>query len=272
MDYEIITNEFESQKPIGTEMMVSRQAQEVQAAMVVAKKFPRDESAAFNRIMKACERRKLAEQSMYEYPRGGQKVIGPSIRLAEAVAQNWGNIDFGIIELEQNKGESTMMSYAWDLETNTRRQMVYTVKHQRDTKKGGYMLTDSRDVYELTANMGARRVRACILAVIPGDVVDAAMEQCKKTLVSGEKKPLMDRIRDMIVAFDKEFQVKQEMLEKYIGCKSDAFSENDVIRLKGVYKSLRDGIGNREQYFEVGDPKVKSTLTEESEADTNATA
>lgn len=59
-----------------TEMAISRQAQEVQAAMVIAKKFPRDEVQSFNRIMRACQRKTLAEQAMYEYPRGGTKVTG----------------------------------------------------------------------------------------------------------------------------------------------------------------------------------------------------
>ena len=36
-----------------TEAFTSRQAQEVQAAMVIAKQFPRDEAAAWNRIMKS---------------------------------------------------------------------------------------------------------------------------------------------------------------------------------------------------------------------------
>ena len=84
-----------------TEMMVTRQAQEVQVAMLAAKKFPRDQVVAFNNILRACQRMKLAESSMYEYPRGGEKITGPSIRLAEAIAQNWGNIDFGFMELEQ---------------------------------------------------------------------------------------------------------------------------------------------------------------------------
>lgn len=73
-----------------TEMAISRQAQEVQAAMVIAKKFPRDEVQSFNRIMRACQRKTLAEQAMYEYPRGGTKVTGPSIRLAEAMAPELG--------------------------------------------------------------------------------------------------------------------------------------------------------------------------------------
>jgi hypothetical protein len=233
------------------EAMSTRQAQEVQVAMVSAKRFPRDEYEAYNRIMKSCSRITLAEDSMYEYPRGGTKVTGPSIRLAEALAQAWGNIDFGIVELEQKFGESSVMAYAWDLETNTRQTKVFQVKHERKAAGTIKKLEDPRDIYEMVANQGARRVRACILGIIPGDVVDAAVEKCKETLKSGNKIPLVDRIRDMVVAFEKDFQVKKEMLEKYIGCNADAFTENDFIRLKGVYKSLRDGMAKRDDYFEI---------------------
>lgn len=245
-------------KTATTEMMVSRQAQEVQAAMVIAKKFPRDEVEAFNRIMTACQRKSLAEQSMYEYPRGGTKVTGPSIRLAEALAQNWGNIDYGILELEQHGKESTVMAYAWDLETNTRQTKVFQVPHIRYSKnKGNTELTDPRDIYEMIANNGARRLRACILGVIPGDVIDAAVDQCMLTLKSGNKEPLIDRVRKMTGAFEKEFSVTKEMIEKYLGCKAEAFSENDFIRLRNIYKSLKDGMAKREDYFEISVPKAE---------------
>lgn len=238
-----------------TEMMMSRQAQEVQRAIVMAKKFPRDEVESFNRIVRACQRKGLAENAMYEYPRGGTKVVGPSIRLAEAMAQNWGNIDFGIIELEQKNGESQVMAYAWDLETNTRQTKVFTVPHIRSTKKGNVPLTDPRDIYEMVANQGARRVRACILGVIPGDVQDAAIDQCNKTMSEGEKKPVIDLVRDMAAIFEREFSVPIEAIEKYIGCKSEAFSMNDLVRLKRVYKSLHDGMAKREDYFDL--PRLK---------------
>ena len=238
-----------------TEMMMSRQAQEVQGAIVMAKKFPRDEVESFNRIVRACQRKGLAENAMYEYPRGGAKVVGPSIRLAEAMAQNWGNIDFGIIELEQKNGESQVMAYAWDLETNTRQTKVFTVPHIRSTKKGNVPLTDPRDIYEMVANQGARRVRACILGVIPGDVQDAAIDQCNKTMSEGEKKPVIDLVRDMAAIFEREFSVPIEAIEKYIGCKSEAFSMNDLVRLKRVYKSLHDGMAKREDYFDL--PRLK---------------
>ena len=245
-----------------TAMMISRQAQEVQAAMVVAKRFPRDEVDSFNRIMTSCQRKSLAERAMYEYPRGGTKVTGPSIRLAEAMAQNWGNIDFGIIELEQSNGESQVMAYAWDLETNTRQTKIFNVPHVRGTKKGNVPLTDPRDIYEMVANQGARRLRACILGVIPGDVIDAAVEQCKKTMTEGNEKPLIDRIREGVKLFEEKFSVSQQMLEKYIGCKCEAFSENDMVRLNNVYRSLRDGMSKREDYFDVSLPEEETEVTD----------
>lgn len=240
------------QKSTTAEMVTTRQAQEVQAAMVVAKKFPRDEIEAFNKIMRACQRKSLAEQSMYEYPRGGQKVTGPSIRLAEALAQNWGNLDYGIVELEQKDGESQVMAYAWDLETNTRQTKIFQVPHSRySKKKGNEKLTDPRDIYEMVANQGARRLRACILGVIPGDVIDAAIEQCEVTLKSNNSEPLIDRVRKMVKVFEDKFSVSKEMIEEYLGCNSDAISENDFIRLRKVYGSLRDGMAKREDYFNI---------------------
>lgn len=238
-------------RSVTAEMVTSRQTQEVQGQIIMAKKFPRDEIAARNRILTACQRKKLAEQAEYEYKRGTSKVTGTSIRLAEAMAQNWGNIDFGFVELEQRNGESQVMAYAWDLETNTRQTKVFTVPHIRETKTGNYPLTSSRDIYEMVANQAARRVRACILGIIPGDIQEEAVEQCRKTLMNGEEKPLKDLIQGVVRTAEKDYQVPQESLEKYIGCKAEAFSMNDLIRLKRVFNSIKDGMAKREEVFEL---------------------
>ena len=243
--------EMTANKSITAEMVTSRQTQEVQGQILMAKKFPRDYIASCNRIMQACQRKGLAEKAMYEYPRGGTKVVGPSIRLAEALAQNWGNMSFGIVELEQKSGESQVMAYAWDLETNTRQEKIFSVPHIRSTKKGNVPLTDPRDIYEMVANQGARRLRSCILGIIPGDVVEDAMEQCNKTMIGKSEKPIIDLVKDMAAIFEKEFSVPLEAIEKYIGCKSSAFSMNDLVRLKRVYTSLKDGMAKREEIFEL---------------------
>ena len=234
-----------------TAIAATKQAQEVQARMVVAKKFPRDEAAAMNRILKSCQRTTLAESAMYSYPRGGQEVTGPSIRLAECLAQNWGNIEFGYTELERKQGESTIEAYAWDLETNTRQSKVFTVKHQRDKKGGSQELTESRDIYELIANQASRRVRSCVLAIIPGDVIDAAIQQCEITLKGGAMNnggSLDELITDMILHFA-NYGVTEEMLSAYIGKSIEAFNEKDVLKLRKVYTSLKDGIVGNEYFL-----------------------
>lgn len=245
----------------------SRAAQEVQAAMTVAKRFPRDETAAFNRVLKACKRKTLAECAMYVYPRGGTQVTGPSIRLAEVLARSWGNVDFGIIELEQKHGESTMMAYAWDLETNTRNTKVFTVKHERHTKNGSYRLTDPRDIYEMTANQGARRMRSCILGIIPGDVVDAAIAECEKTMHGDNKEPLSDRVRKMVSAFA-EFNVTQEMIEARLGHRIEAVIETELVQLRKMYSSIKDNMANVHDLF----PPVESESSEDSKSKSESLA
>jgi len=230
------------------EVAASRAAQEVQAAMVVAKRFPRDETTAYNRVMQACRRKGLAEQALYAYPRGNTTVTGPSIRLAEVLAQSWGNLDFGIIELEQRRGESTVMAYAWDLETNTRQTKIFTVKHERHTRQGTTLLTDPRDIYEMTANQGARRLRACVLGIVPGDVVEAAVVECEKTMAGGNSEPIIDRARKMVAAFA-DFGVSQAMIEKRLGHVITTIIEAEMVCLRKIYLALKDNMADRNDYF-----------------------
>lgn len=233
-----------------TAMATTRQAQEVQAAMVVAKQFPRDEQQAFSRIINACKRPSLAQVALYEFPRGGSTIKGASIDLARAIAQAWGNIDSGFIELERRKGESSVMAYAWDLETNTRESRVFSVPHVRESGKGNYALTDPRDIYEAVANQAARRVRACILSVVPSDVVEEAQNECERTLRKGSKKPIEERLAEMAAKFEEGYGVTVDALEGYIGKRIDAFTEADIVRLGKMYRSFEDGVAGSEDVLE----------------------
>jgi hypothetical protein len=243
-----VQNSSEDQSLVQVEQ--SRAVAEVQAAYVIAKKFPRNQSECYSNIISSCKRPLLAEQAMYAYPRGSTMVTGPSIRLAECLAQSWGNIDFGIREISQGGGVSIAEAYAIDLQTNTKVSKMFHVPHFRDTKKGKIKLTDSRDIYELVANQGARRLRACILGVLPGDVVEGAVEQCKKTLESSDV-PKSEQIKKMIIAFD-EYGVKVEHLEKRLGHKMESTIGAEIVALKGIYKSIKDGMADRSAFFDIG--------------------
>lgn len=243
-------NGFQQQSNVLAQSTSSREMEEVKGAIFLAKQFPRNVFQAEQRILDACKRPSLAQTAMYQYPKGGTKVTGPSIRLAEVIAQNWGNLSFGVKELEQRNGESIAMAYAWDLETNTRQEKVFTVKHSLKTKSGLKQLTDPRDIYEMVANQGSRRVRACILGVIPGDIVDNAVQQCEETLAGNSKGPLKDRIANALKSFKESYKVTQEAIEERFGYKASSFTEIDYVNLIKIFQSLKDGMSKPEDWFD----------------------
>jgi hypothetical protein len=234
------------------EMVSSRAAEEVKAAIFLAKKYPRNETAAIARIMQACQRKGLAEIAEYHFPRGSGQVKGPSVHLAKALKAAWGNMDSGFIELERNPGFSKVLAYAWDLETNNRETRVFDIPHVRERKGehgGNRLLTDPRDIYEMIANQASRRERACILSVIPRDVQDAAIERCHKTLAGSYTEPLIDRVRKMVIAFA-QFSVTQEMIAKRFGHNVDVCTETEFATLRGIYTAVKDGQATVDDYFD----------------------
>ena len=242
-----------------------RSIQEVQAAMVIAKKFPRNNKEAVDRILNACTRETLANTAIYCYPRGGTQVSGPSIRLAEAIAQEWQNIQFGVRELSVSNGISTVEAFAWDMQTNTRQVKTFQVKHERKAKGQVTKLTDPRDIYEMVANHGARRMRACILGVIPGDVVEAAVRQCAITQQNNVDVSA-DSIKKMVDAFESEFKIDKSLIEKKMGCHAESINALQMVNLRNIYQSLKDGIGRPWDYFDVDAPDMEA-LTKKSNLD-----
>jgi len=239
---------------------------EVQAMMAIAKRFPRNQHSAYQRIMEACKRQRLAEQAQYVYPRGTTTIEGASIRLAEVLAANWGNLKYGLREMAQRPGESDVEAFAWDLETNVYVSRSFVVKHRRMARGSYTDLEDPRDIYEMVANYGQRRVQACILEVIPGDITDAAIDQCNKTLAGGSDEPIEDRVRAIVVAFA-NYGVTQKMIETRLGHKLEATIEPELVILRQIYQSLKDGVAKREDFFTLGEvspsppetqPKAKS--------------
>ena len=240
----------------------SRAVAEVQAALFIARTNPRDQKRAMDRILNACCRPSLAESAIYAYARGGNSITGPSIRLAEAVAQQWGNMQFGFRELSNNGGKSEVQAFAWDVETNTRREITFTVPHIRHTKKGSYKLEDPRDIYELVANQGARRLRACILAVVPGDVVEAAVNQCALTL---KARATPEATMQLVENFEKTFGVKRSQIEKFCQCRAEAIKPAQAIRLRNIYLSLKDGMSTVSDWFEPDETQAPAAIEAKAE-------
>jgi hypothetical protein len=249
-----------AQRSQATQIEASRVIAEVQGAIVVAQQCPRDETAALERMIDSCKQSYMAERAFFRFPKGQKYnedtrqwevnyVVGPTIHLARELARLWGNIQYGVKELsrDDDAGESEMLAFAWDVQTNTRTDTVFIVKHLRDKTTGSgrdkqkiqEKLTDLRDIYENNANAGARRVRERIYDVLPPWFTEKAKTQCTETNTTGGKdaKPLAERIGDLIQRFA-EIGVRQEQLERKTGRQVARWTGQDVAYLIPVGRSI----------------------------------
>lgn len=240
-------------KPIDTRTVAGvvaieseRAVAEAQGKLVLAKRFPRDQYAAFEAMRAACLRPGLASEAFYEFKRGDGTVRGPSIRLAEELARCWGNVEYGMRELSNDAAahSSELLAFAWDLETNVQSSQQFTVRHKRD---GGGMLTSERDIYEIGANMGARRMRSRILAILPADFVDAAVQLCTETAKKTEG-PIGESVKKLITAFA-AFGVTSAALEQKLGHALASATPDDFVTLRGIYNAINKGGAKAADYF-----------------------
>jgi hypothetical protein len=242
----------------------ARAVAEVQARVIVAQQCPRSVDAAVRAMREACAQMPLAERAFYAYPRGKDKngkpiiISGPSVHLARELARVWGNCEYSVNELRRDDkaGQSEMLAYAWDLETNTRNSAVFIVPHFRDRSGGTpQQLTDMRDIYETNANNGARRVREAIFNVLPVWFTEEAKELCTKTLANGGGKPLAQRVADAIEAFEK-IGVKVAQLEARTGAGTEDWTPQDVAQLGILITSIRRNEIGKDEAFPPADRGV----------------
>lgn len=239
-----------------TDMM--REVAKVQAAVMLAKQFPRNLAVAVDKIKTACGDVVVADDALYQYNRGGTDVTGPTVGLMTMIATYLGNIKFGFditnqrvpaIPTLENPGETEIRAWAWDVENNTERSTTFTVRHVRNTKRGSSVITDERDVYEMCANLASRRMRRALEDLVPAYIVDAAVEACQETMKSNvDVTP--ETIKKLIDSFQK-FGVSKQQLEKRIGRNIDALTPGLYVKLRSIWKSLNDGMSEVTDWFEV---------------------
>ena len=220
----------------------SRAMVEAQGKLLLAKQFPRNYTQSYTKAIEACQRKGFAESAFYSYPRGKETVTGVTIRFAEELARCYGNMDYG-----------------WDLETNTISSQNFTVEHIRETRYGNNKLTSQRDIYEKTANDGARRLRSRILAILPPDLIENCINECKKTLRGEESLPLSDRVRTLVAYFSKK-GVTQEMIEKRLNHKVETMTSDELVEYTGIYNGLIHKETTVSDWFE--QPKTASQISE----------
>ncbi|MFB7736241.1 hypothetical protein ACFC08_18010 [Streptomyces sp. NPDC056112] len=218
----------------------SRAVAEVQAAIYVARQFPRDVGRSRAAMQAACGSMALAEKAFYKFPRAGGAVEGSTIHLAKTLAQAWGNIQYGVSEMRRDDEyrQSEMQAWAWDVEANTRHVLTFVVPHAKFAKGKVEALIDLRDIYENNANNGARRLREAIFAVIPDFFIGEAEELCRETLHKGDGKPIEQRIDGAIKVFQ-QLGINADRLEQKLGRPRDQWTGADIAQLLITHKSIQ---------------------------------
>jgi hypothetical protein len=240
----------------------SRAVAQVLAAYTRADQRPRDRHAALVEMREVCRLLPLAERAFFSFNRGDGNVTGPTVHLARELARIWGNLDYGLSELRRDDTTrySEMQAYATDLQTNVRVSTTFTVPHARDGKRGkpADPLTTLRDVYENNANMGSRRVRSQLYAVLPKWFTDEAESLCRETLRKGESGvTLVERI-DKAITLLRGIGVSRQRIEQRVGRKIAEWTVDDVADLGIIYQT----INRREQTAEDAFPAEPVTADE----------
>jgi hypothetical protein len=265
-----LEDDFQQDESPTTELAVRRDVarvvQEVQGAIIVAQRFPRNEDEARVKLLRACKRPTFAENAEYEFPRGGNDVSGPSVQLAREAARVWGNIQYGFEIVSEDEVWRSIRAYAWDVETNSKpfqedrfKKLIY-----RKANGGQWVKPDERDLRELTNRRAAICYRNCILQVIPSDLIQEAIEQSRMTLrdraaadPDGERKRILD-------AFANDLNVMPNSVEAILGHSVTEASPVEIAKLRAIYKSIRDGNSTLNDYLQSSAPGQDTSLAGKS--------
>lgn len=227
---------------------------ETQAAIAIAMRRPRTEAQAQANLERTLERKSFCEKAIYIFPRGGENVVGPSINLAREIARLWGNIQCGYKIVHDEGDDRTIEGFAWDLETNSKitEQITFKkIREKKDFKTGRLMAqgVSERDLREITAKHGALAVRNCILQLIPRDIVDDAVDKSQEIIAKNIEKEDIKKVRVKTLNAFEEIGVMKDSLEEYLGHSIDKATSKEVAELRGIYKSINDGVSKKEEYF-----------------------
>lgn len=243
-----------------TRIEQSRAEAEVLAAVMAAKQFPRNIEAARAEMQRACQSPSVAETAFFDFNRGDGSVRGETIHLAKELALIWGNLDFGVMELSRDDaaGRSEVLAFAKDLERNTRSSAIFISPHKRDVKGGPKDLASLRDVYENNANMGARRLREAIWAVLPNWFRAEASAICRQTLSQNKPGQTWEQRVDGLVAMYGKVGVPLALLETKVKRPLGSWGETEVVDLEITYRSVGNGTIKRDEAF----PPVVATAAD----------
>lgn len=233
----------------------------VEARYVVALKRPRDMDAVRARILKECQRPSFAAVARYVKPIGPDKKkwpSGPSVRFAEAAIRAMGNITIDATTTHDDAERRIVHVEIVDLESNvpygTDVPIIKTIerKHPKDgdqilgqrTNSYGEIVftlaaTDD-DILNKQAALVSKAIRTLALRLVPGDLIDEAMDAIMVTQRTEDAADPDLARRKLFDAFG-SLGVTIEQLKLYLGSDAATLTPKELTDLRALYAGLRDG-------------------------------
>jgi hypothetical protein len=230
---------------------------ELDTQISTAKAYPRDAQRAVAYATQLATMDEATAQScFYCLPRkdkdGTRKEIrGGSIRLAEIVANAWGNLHAATRIIENDGRNITAEGVAWDLESNVKITMQNKVSIWFGEKdgKGGYRANS--DMQTMLANAAsAKALRNAIFKVVPKALVDIVRDKAMSFSV-GDQKTVNAKVQEVVDKLVKMGIDKQKILDYYERKSVSEITTDDYKSLIGVGTAIKEGYIKIEEVFDI---------------------
>lgn len=236
-------------------LAVSLARAEVDQQVATARALPRVIKRVVNNILSlATLDEKTAEECVYALPRAGKPIKGPSIRLAEIIASQWGNCRHGarVIHVDRVEKYVEAEGVFHDLETNA--ASTSRVRRRISDSKGRIF---SDDMIIVTGNAACSIAkRNAILGGVPKAVWRVAYDAVEK-VVAGDVKTLVERREAAMKAFA-AFGVTPERVCLALAVNSlEEITLEHMPILQGARAALKSGEATVEEMFPVAGQEVK---------------
>ncbi len=219
---------------------------EIDTQIATAKAFPRSLTKFRDKALSmATFSEDIAAACTYALPRGGSKLEGPSIRLAEIVAASYTNIQYGGRVIANDGKMIVAQGVCIDLENNVKATVEVS---RKITDKNGK--TYNQDMQVMTGNAAiAIAVRNAIFKVIPGALVSAIQEKAKE-VARGTAETLVSR-RDKAIAYFKSLGVTEKQLCDTLEIIKVGDIDMDKLEtLTGMKAAIKNGEATVQSLFE----------------------
>ena len=229
----------------------------IESRYVMAKKFPRNEEEVRQKLLKECLRPSFAAVAIYRKP-VGKGIEGPSIRFAETAIRLMKNIVIDTMTVYDDREKRIVRVMVTDLEANVPYSQDVTIEktvERRSVKQGDEVIrsrlnkqgdtvhiiagTDD-DILNKQNALISKAIRTQGLRLVPGDLIDEAMEMIYATRQNADAADPDAARRKMFDAFGTQgVQVKD--LQAWLGHNGDTLSAKELSDLRGLYAALKDG-------------------------------